>query len=241
MPRGASYGQWDAGWWQWLYQTPVSQSPEFSAPGTPSTPAAVDCSAGQSGNVWFLGGTFAPTAFTTGGSRSDVYRSCTIPTGTSLFFPLLNIENDNLSCPAAGGNPDTHFTAEQLTAATTQFINDIVPGSLSATIDGASVSGLVDGNSPYRAPSPWFSYTLPADNVGPLFGCDYPAGTTPPQVDGHAGATADGIYLMLTPLSRGVHHIHFGGETNIPPTPTPAPPLGPTDFIQNINYTITVA
>jgi hypothetical protein len=111
---------------------------------------------------------------------------------------------------------------------------------MTATIDGVSVSGLANGKSIYRAPSPWFSYTLPADNIGQFFGCDFPAGTTPPTVDGHAGATADGVYLMLAPLSPGTHVIHFGGETNIPASPPPAAPSGPLDFVQNINYTITV-
>ena len=163
-----------------------------------------------------------------------MYRTCNIPTGTFLFFPVLNGEFDNLFCP------NTNFTAEELMAAAALGIDDIVPGSMTATIDGSAVSGLANGNSIYRAPSPWFSYTLPADNVGQFFGCVFPAGTTPPPVDGHPGAIADGIYLMLTPLSPGTHVIHFGGEINIPSSPSPAPPSGPLDFIQNINYTITV-
>jgi hypothetical protein len=235
-PHGASYGQWDARWWKWFYQTPVSTNPEFFPPGTPTAPEQVDCSAGQSGRVWFIGGTFAPTSSTPQGTvRSDVYRTCSIPTGIFLFFPVLNTEFDNLGCPNAT------FSAEELTAAAALGIDAIVPGSMSVTIDGASVSGLANGNSIYRAPSPWFSYTLPADNVGQFFRCDFPAGTTPPMVDGHPGATADGIYLMLAPLSPGTHVIHFGGELDIPASPPPAPPAGPIDFIQNINYTITVS
>jgi hypothetical protein len=213
-PLGASYGQWGARWWQWLYQTPVNINPEFSPPGTAAVPEAVDCTVGQRGHVWFIGGTFLPTSIE--------------------FFPILNGEFDNLGCP------NTSFTARQLKAAAALGIDDIVPGSMSATIDGRSVRGLEDGYSIYRARSPWFSYTLPADNVGQFFGCDFPAGTTPPRVGGHPGATADGIYLMLAPLSPGTHVIHFGGEIDIPSIPPPAPPNGPLDFIQNITYTITV-
>jgi hypothetical protein len=236
-PVGASYGQWGARWWQWLYQTPVNVNPEFSPPGTPAASEAVDCTVGQTGHVSFIGGTFLPTSSTPEVSRSDVYRTCSIPSGTFLFFPILNGEFDNLNC--IPGN--TNFTGEQLTAQAAQGINDIVPGSMTATIDGAPVSGLADGNSIYRAPSPWFSYTFPADNVGQFFGCNFPAGTQPPTVDGHPGATADGIYLMLAPLSPGTHVIHFGGEINIPASPPPVTGTGPLDFIQNINYTITVA
>jgi hypothetical protein len=164
-----------------------------------------------------------------------VYRTCTVPKGTFLFFPILNDEFDNLGCPS------TQFSAGELLAAAATAIDDIVPGSMTATIDGVSVTGLANSNSIYRAPSPWFSYALPADNVGQIFGCDFPAGTMPPLVAGHPGATADGVYLMLAPLPAGTHVIHFGGEIDVPATPTPAPPLGPVDFIENINYTVTVA
>jgi hypothetical protein len=232
-PVGASYGEWAANWWQWLYQTPVNVNPEFSPPGTPSAPEAVDCTVGQTGHVWFIGGTFTPTSTTAQVSRSDVYRTCTIPVGRFLFFPILNGEFDNLGCP------NTDFSAEQLRDAAAVGINDIVPGSMSATIDGVSVAGLDNGNSIYRAPSPWFTYTLPSDNIGPFVGCTFAEGTMPPPVDGHPGATSDGIYLMLAPLSPGTHVIHFGGELVIPANLPLQPPNG-LDFIQNINYTITV-
>jgi hypothetical protein len=237
-PLGATYGQWNARWWQWLYQTPVSINPEFSAAGAPDAPAAVDCSAGQRGDVWFIGGTFLPTSTTPQGVvKDDVYRTCSIPTGTFLFFPVLNDEFDNLGCPS------THFTARRLRSTANNLIDHIVPGSMSVTIDGASVSGVADSKSAYRSPSPWFSYTLPADNIGAIVGCNFPAGTTPPPPADHPhrpGATADGVYLMLAPLSPGIHTIHFGGEINVPSSPPPAPPLQPVDFIENINYTITV-
>ena len=237
-PYGFTYGAWNAKWWQWLLQTPFSKNPVFmdTAVGKPSAPAAVDCSAGQSGHVWFLGGTYQPTNAPNVPARADVYRTCKIPSGIALLFPLVNTEFDNLGCP------NTDYSAKELRAAARLGIDDIVPGSLSASIDGIAVSGLVDGRSKYRSPSPWFSYSLPADNIGTLIcGHPFPIGTKPPAVAPHrGGAIADGIYLMLRPLRPGIHTLHFGGEINIPSTPAPAPPQGPTDFIQNINYTITV-
>jgi hypothetical protein len=232
-PYGASYGEWGARWWQWLYGTPKAVNPAFSPAGTAASPAAVDCSAGQRGHVWFLAGTFLPTTPALAPvTRDDVYRSCTVSEGTAVFFPLLNTEADNLSCDASGTPTSLGLTAVQLTAYAATAVNDIVPGSMAASIDGRAVPGLYDGNSRYRSPSPWFSYTLPADNVGTLFGCNFPAGTTPPP----PGATADGVYLMLAPLRPGTHVIHFGAETNVPAGQVG----GPSDFVQNINYTITV-
>jgi hypothetical protein len=162
-----------------------------------------------------------------------VYRTCSIPSGTFLFFPLLNAEFDNLGLGPNCTNGT--FSAAQLKTAAATAINDIKSGTMSATIDGAAVSGLADANSTYRAPSPRFSYTLPSDNVGQFFGCSFSTGTTPPPL----GATADGIYLMLAPLSPGVHQIHFGGELDYPGGD---PVIGGTafTFIQNANYTVTV-
>jgi hypothetical protein len=227
-PYGATYGQWSAHWWQWLYQTPVSASPEFSAPGTPGAPVAVDCTAGQSGPVWVIGGTFLPTSSTPQVSRSDVYRTCSVPASTPLFFPILNTEADNLACDANGNPTSLGFTATQLRSFASGPINDIVPGSMSATIDKLAVSGIASSSTRYRATAGRFTYTMPADNVGPLFGCKFPAGTMPPT----PGAYADGVYLMLKPLPPGTHVVHFGGEIKVP---------GQLDFIENINYTITVS
>jgi hypothetical protein len=239
-PHGATYGQWNARWWQWLYQTPVNINPEFSDPGTPNALAAVDCSAGQTGKVWFLGGTFSPTTPAGEPPASNVYRTCSISPGIFLYFPLLNDEFDNLTCKADGSPATLGLSAVELKNAATTLIDDIVSGTMSATIDGVSIPGLADAHSAYRSPSPWFSYTLPSDNVGQFFAgptgnpCKFPAGTQPPV----PGAIADGIYLMLAPLSPGVHHIHFGGKIDYPGGNSV---IGlPFTFVQNINYTITV-
>src|SRR5262245_1253253 len=70
--HGASYGEWSARWCQWALSFPLDQSP-------PAQDGAVDVSQGQSGSVWFLAGTF-------GGNAT---RSCTIPTGKALLFPIV--------------------------------------------------------------------------------------------------------------------------------------------------------
>src|SRR5215831_19135202 len=65
-PYGFTYGEWSARWWQWLFLLPLDNSPLF---GT------ADCSVGQSGPVWFLGGSPSPRP------------GCTVPAGKALFFP----------------------------------------------------------------------------------------------------------------------------------------------------------
>src|SRR5713101_9232359 len=54
---GMTYGEWSAAWWQWAFSLPVDHHPLFDT---------ADCSAGQSGKVWFLGASFAPSV-TSGG------------------------------------------------------------------------------------------------------------------------------------------------------------------------------
>src|SRR4051794_27081119 len=52
-PYGLSYGDWSAQFWRWEFSLPVNGHPLAGNNG--------DCSAGQSGPVWFLGGTFTTT------------------------------------------------------------------------------------------------------------------------------------------------------------------------------------
>ena len=243
-PFGASYAEWNARWWQWLFQTPTAISPVFGPAGdpAPAKPTGVDCSAGQSGRVWFLGGTFLPTAGDGSSFQSVVNRNCAIPEGTALFLPILNTEGDNVFCPDAAPVV-APFSADELSAYVETNIDHIVKGSMSARIDGKRVDGLKDSETAYRSTAPWFSYRLPADNLGSVI-CPskspFAPGTRPPRLGSHAGATADGVYLMLAPLSRGTHVLKYGGEIIIPDTPTPQPPAAPLDFVQDVTYTITV-
>src|SRR4051794_6421772 len=75
-PHGQTYSQWAAEWWQWAFETPASVNPVLDLTGE-------HCAEGQMDHVWFLAGTF-------GTVPASVVRTCTIPTGTALFFPLIN-------------------------------------------------------------------------------------------------------------------------------------------------------
>ena len=219
--KGRTYAQWSAAWWQWQLESPnVSSNPNATPnPGTPAQPEPVDCTAGQAGGVWFLAGvSFAQ-------SYSTAVRTCTVPVGKFLFFPVVNAWNDNLSCP---GQPPGTANAQQLAQNVAQQTDGIVPGTMSVTIDGVNVPGLTDSSTAFRAAARAFSYTLPGNSLLSGF-CDtpFPAGTTPPP----PGAFADGVYIMLAPLSVGVHHLHWTGRE--------APgPLGAV--AQDVTYTITV-
>ena len=74
-PHGKTYGEWGAAWWEWAASIPADSNPLLDQTGE-------SCHEGQSGKVFFLAGTFGETG---------VVRECTIPTGTALFFPIVNV------------------------------------------------------------------------------------------------------------------------------------------------------
>jgi hypothetical protein len=219
---GMSYGQWSAREWQWALQSPDIPSNPVTTPdhGTPTSPAPVDCTLGQSGPVWFLSGVFVTG---TGGPTPNTYLSCSVPAGKALFFPVIDAFWDNVA--GCEGTPPTTFTAAQLAAFAKQTTDSIVPGSMNVSVDGRSVSGLQDSTTKYRVTAGGWSYTLPANNAyAAAVGCPLgpPGFTTPPP-----GAYADGVFIMLSPLSLGVHHITFGGGLQ-------------GALTENVTYTLTV-
>jgi hypothetical protein len=202
---------------QWTWELEAVNDPSHPVvdpnPGTPSSPAPVNCALGQSGPVWFLAGTTYAQGFTT------TYRSCSVPPGRTLFFPLIDAWADNLPCPP---NPPTTFTATDLTNFAGSFVDGVDPASLHASIDGRAISNV------RRAQASGFTYTLPANNaIGVAFcGAPYPAGTMTPT----PGAYADGYYAELQPMPPGTHELDFGGTQT----------SNGTSFVEGIHYTITV-
>lgn len=178
---GKTYGEWSAEWWQWLYSLPADQNPLFET---------ADCSEGQRGRVWFLGGTFALIEEEPNVIIGEAVRDCSVPPGTALFFPVINAEcNDLVSIPE--GNE------EQLRACAIDTAGHIETESLEATIDGREIQNL----DRYRIESPFFAFgPLPDGNI---LGVE--AGST-------GNSVGDGYFLMIAPLSKGEHIINFRGQ-----------------------------
>jgi hypothetical protein len=174
-PHGFTYAEWSAKWFKWAYEPAPAESPVLDTTGA-------NCANGQSDHVWFLAGTLG---------SGTVIRSCTIPPGQMLFFPV-----GNSFC--AGDGLD--FAGER--ACATQFAAGL--SNFRVEVDGVAMKAL---DSPllknyYRALSPEFDLVLGADNI---FGA--PAGTYSP-------GAGDGVYLMLTPLSPGQHTLHIHADLN---------------------------
>jgi hypothetical protein len=169
-PLGLSGAEWSVRWWRWALETPTDENPLFDMTGR-------NCAVGQTGHVWFLAGTLGPT-------EDPVHRSCAIPAGTTLFFPVANA-----FCVAEGDGSleaQRECVAQSLSAVT----------SVQVQIDGVAVRSLAS----YRFQSPPFDLILPSDNI---FGA--PAGLYTPTA-------ADGLYLTVRPLPPGEHTIHIRTE-----------------------------
>ncbi len=141
-PHGQSYAQWSAAWWQWALAIPSSTNPLFEQNG--KNPVNVDCSAHQTGKVWYLVGVISVSG--------TAVRNCTVPPGTFLFFPVLNTECSNLEPPPFFGGNDRELRACALTG---DF------SIANASIDGAPVPNL----NAFRVLSPPFDFFVPKDNV----------------------------------------------------------------------------
>lgn len=201
---GRSYARWSAAWWGWARSFPVAQTPsEPQNPvleGDPANFLPVDCSRGQRGLVWFLAGT----------PGGVLQRSCTIPRGRALFFPLVNGVFFNAytgaTCSAdaecgAGNACDDGRCRENASV-------DDKRGALAGLFDAACEPiAILDGRplvfdqvATVRAQSaPFSSEAGPNDLLG---GSD---GDRDPE------AISDGVWAMLPPLSSGVHDLRFGG------------------------------
>lgn len=199
-PYGLSYGEWSAKWWQWILQIPAATNPNLDATGA-------NCAEGQSGQVWFLGGSF-------GTLPSPITRDCTVPAGRSLLIPALNQADGAglLDCggPAPFNVPCADFTFGGKTGLDAlreeAKVSQDNPTSLQLSLDGVPVSDLTS----YRAQSPVFSFSLTSDNVISFllafFGLP---GPEPPGT--YTPAVSDGYWVMFTPLPPGHHTIHVEG------------------------------
>lgn len=161
-----------AEWWQWAMSTSKDESPVADRTGT-------NCAVGQRGATWFLAGGFG---------SSKIQRTCIVPTGRSLFFPLINM----VYWPARG--------AQSIACADTKaaaMLNNDTALDLFAELDGVPIANLKQ-------------YRITSDSCFDVF-ARVPASLNP--YNAFPSAT-DGFWLQLKPLSVGRHTLKFGGKYN---------------------------
>jgi hypothetical protein len=169
-PYGITYGQWTVRWWNWAFLSPSEFNPVVDHNGEN---AAVN----QSGPVWFLAGTF--------GENRIPERSCKIPFGKAILFPVINYEMNALEDP-------TLTNEAQLIDHVRTDIDDII--TMEAIVDGMKVPVHRIKSDPTV-----FDLVLGENNC-----LGIPSATTK--------SVADGYWVFLEPLSRGMHEINFHGS-----------------------------
>jgi hypothetical protein len=165
-PFGIPYEEWIAKWWQWNIGIPSDKHPRFDY-------QAEKCGANQSGPVWFLSDL---------GASGKETRSCTVPSGKAILFPILSGQCDY-------GIKEVENNDNKLTECAVKG-NDF--STVSASIDGTDLKNLKD----YRTTSKFFNITIPRDNV---FEAD----------PGTFRSVVDGFFVFLEPLPPGRHEIRF--------------------------------
>jgi len=165
-----------ADWWIWALSKPAAESPligenpDYSDQQCDGQPLA-----GTQGKKWFLAGTL---------DGSEVERTCTMPVGKQLFFPVGNV---------VFLITEPEETEEEARQAVNGFMDNVLDAhdfSMVVTVDGKEI----EPRRIVRADSPLFTATVPEDGLLPA--ASYPG-------------VADGLWAALPPLSKGEHTIHF--------------------------------
>jgi hypothetical protein len=173
-------------WWQWAMSIPTSVNPLLDTTGD-------NCMVGQRGSIWFLGGV-------NGGGSAE--RTCSVPEGLPVFFPVTNIIFAN--SPNVCGQGPENFTVKFMRGVVKPLVDSF--RNLSVTVDGQDVKKTLL----QRVQSDPFEVALPEDN---LFVAPCSTQTPPGSPAGiYSPAVDDGYYVALPPLKLGSHTIHFHAD-----------------------------
>ena len=127
---GKTYSEWSAEFVQYAFSIPVASNPLMDNG---------DCSIGQSGPVWFLGGKVCQIGVP--GCTETITRSCSIPAGTALFLPIWWVEDSALEEPTWGCG-----TLPPLISGTISEMRQCVQNISNYSLQGARLEVHVDGH-----------------------------------------------------------------------------------------------
>ena len=174
IPFGLTYGQWTVRWWRWALSIPKSVNPVLD-------PSGDHASVNQPEKyVWFLTGTF-------GNDDTNLpKRFCTIPSGRSILFPVINYEANLLEYPQL-------TTEDELTKHVKKVEDTIVKKECS--VDGRRIAAQRVMSDPRV-----FKLKIREENPVNI------------RKSGLTVAAADGYWVFLKPLAEGNHFISFEGS-----------------------------
>jgi hypothetical protein len=183
---GMTLAEAGADWWRWALEHPVTNNPVMDETGA-------FCEEGQSGDVFYLAGTFT--------SDTSVERTCvTTHTGTFLI-PIGNIAWDNCGTP-----PEDVVTDQELIDGVNSLLDEFDSASL--VIDGDTIGTTIADFAQYRTEVTAYSFTNPAtDSLYALWGGPFDGVCDP--------SYAAGYYVPFKVSSPGEHDIALHAGTSI--------------------------
>lgn len=198
-PHGQSYTEWSVNWWHWALSMPCATNPIFDPSGTKA-------GNNQSGPVYYLAGS----------GVGQVTRNVTIPHGKDIFFPVFNVIIDYPCAPDPAWEPAPGQTVEELLMSLGWLMDMVNLSNMEVKLDGTTL----DNPGSYRFfPPHSFKFTGDPDLANCFDWC-----INGDEQDGWS----DGYWIMLKPLSKGQHTLHFHAEVT------------EWGWIQDVTYNITI-
>ncbi len=156
-------------WWQWTYTMPRDMSPVVDRTGE-------KCHVNQQGDVWFLAG---------GYGSSQIKRTCEIPEGKYIFFPVINM--------LYSFNGDIEVSCEE--------------AKRWASLDNDELLTIEIELDSMVATNPAHSRIASEE-------CFDLLGLVPEEYDAPRifPSAADGFWIMLKPLTKGKHTLKFNAQ-----------------------------
>lgn len=176
---GKTLAEWGASWWRWHYGLETTAHPALDLTGE-------RCGVGQGGSVFFLPGTF----------EAFGNRTCRVPAGKHIFFPIVAQAYDNAGIPR-----NEHVSPAELQRGVEDYLDSVIALELQVNDTTWALSDL----GAYRVPATSFEYDLPmSNNLLQYMGYLDEAG----RIESFHG----GYYIMLDPLPVGSHRVFIGAE-----------------------------
>jgi hypothetical protein len=171
-PYGITYGAWTAKWWKWFFSIERNRNPVFDDTGLYANER-------QSKPVWFLAGIWVRQ------ERRYPIRNCTIPSGVSILFPVLNCEVNPLEYPHLRSKKELkeHILHDRTTI-----------GKLECYVNGKEVLPQLVESDPE-----FFDIVIRSD-------------LSENKSAGQTLMTASGYWVFLKPLSEGHCNVNFEGS-----------------------------
>lgn len=180
-PYGQTYSEWATDWWQVALETPASVNPITDNSGE-------HCEEGNMGNVWFLFGSLEP---------ATIERSCEIPVGTALFFPVVSVFQ------GAFLNDPPEQRTEEFIRARVDCVEQAA-STLQFEFNGTPVPGV---DQFFKKSGAFYDVQLPEDNIFGATEEQIPELLLSPSADA-------GFYLLLRPLPPGDYDLHWEASTD---------------------------